>query len=57
MNYRMLGEDNRESAPLSADQVRALLAKASTPGERAALYVGVAAGLRDLADKAEPAKR
>ena len=40
-----------------ADQVRVLLGKASTPGERAALYIGVAAGLRDLADKAEEAKR
>ncbi len=41
-----------------ADQVRVLLGKASTPGERAALYIGVAAGLRDLADKAaEAAKR
>jgi len=39
------------------DQVRALLAKASTPGERAALYIGVAAGLRDLADKAQAANR
>jgi hypothetical protein len=40
------------------DQVRALLGKVSTPGERAALYIGVAAGLRDLADKpAEPQKR
>jgi hypothetical protein len=39
------------------DQVRALLGKVSTPGERAALYIGVAAGLRDLADKpAEPQK-
>jgi hypothetical protein len=40
-----------------ADQVRALLGKATTPGGRAALYIGVAAGLRDLADKAEAAKR
>jgi hypothetical protein len=39
------------------DQVRPMIGKASTPGERAALYIGVAAGLRDLADKAEDAKR
>jgi len=41
-----------------ADQVRALLGKASMPDERAALYIGVAAGLKDLADKPpEPQKR
>ena len=39
------------------DQVRALLGKVTAPDERAALYIGVAAGLRDLADKpAEPQK-
>jgi len=40
-----------------ADQVRAMLVKASTPGERAALYMGVAGGLRALADRAADAKR
>ena len=39
-----------------ADRVRTLLAKLRTPGQRAALYVGVAAGLRDQADQAEPRK-
>jgi len=34
-----------------ADRVRDLLANIRTPGQRATLYLGVAAGLRDLADK------
>ena len=34
-----------------ADRVRDLLANIRTPGQRATLYLGVAAGLRELADK------
>ncbi len=39
-----------------ADRVRDLLANIRTPGQRATLYLGVAEGLRDLADKPEARK-
>lgn len=38
------------------ERVRELLAMLRTPGQRATLYMGVAAGLRDLADKPEAPK-
>lgn len=39
-----------------ADRVRDLLANIRTPGRRATLYLGVAAGLRDLADRPKARK-